>query len=82
MRKLYKKNELAFSLIMILIYITFSSLADQLSTVMGTAKIFTFPVHLIMSAVILLFLKKKSFFRNTVCANLQRPQKSSFIFCR
>lgn len=80
MRKLYKKNELAFSLVQIIFYIVLSTVADELSSITGTAKAFTFPVHLIMSAVILLFLKKEKLFKKYGLCKTDIPPRKLLYF--
>lgn len=80
MRKLYRKNELAFSLVQIIFYIVLSTVADELSSITGTAKAFTFPVHLIMSAVILLFLKKEKLFKKYGLCKTDIPPRKLLYF--
>lgn len=46
MYRLYKKNELSFSLIWIIAYVVLLSLADSISASLGTLKIITAPVDL------------------------------------
>lgn len=58
MKKLYGKSELAFSIIMIAVYCVLLSVGDNLSAEAGISKIITLPVALIMSAGLLLFIKK------------------------
>ena len=49
MRKLYEKNELTFSLIWIIGYVVLVSVADSVSLELGTAKIITVPVCLLIA---------------------------------
>ena len=58
MYRLYKKNELSFSLVWIIAYVVLLSLADNLSASLGTLKIITAPVCIIFTLLILGFIKK------------------------
>lgn len=58
MKKLYEKSELAFSIIAIVIYCVLLSVGDSLSAEVGINKIITLPVALIISAVLLFFIKR------------------------
>lgn len=53
-----KKNELNFSLILILAYVVLFSTADNLSCSLGTEKIVTAPVSLMFALFIFSFIKK------------------------
>lgn len=52
MTKLYRKNELTFSIIWIVIYVVLSSVADSISKDLGTLKIVTAPMCVVMTAVL------------------------------
>ncbi|KFI44483.1 CPBP family intramembrane glutamic endopeptidase [Bifidobacterium biavatii] len=58
MYRLYKKNELNFSLVWIISYAVLFSLSDGLSTSLGILKIITAPVAIIFALLILGFIKK------------------------
>ena len=58
MKKLYDKNELSFSLLLIGIYVLLHSLADSISTTVGIRKIITAPLCIGMTAVIYVFISK------------------------
>lgn len=58
MYRLYKKNELNFSLVWIIAYVVLLSLADSLSAFLGTLKIITAPVCIVFTLLILGFIKK------------------------
>ena len=79
MNKLYKKSELIFSILFIVIYIIGASLADAFSNMIGISKIFTFPFFLILSFILILFIKKNSLFKKY---GLCKPNCSSkqFLF--
>lgn len=60
MKKLYEKNELTFSLIWIGLYVVLFSVADNVSVSIGTAKIITAPLCIVMAAIIYLWIRKSS----------------------
>ena len=58
MRKLYEKNELTFSLIWIVAYVVLFSVADSISLELGTAKIITVPLCLLMTIFLAVWIIK------------------------
>lgn len=58
MKKLYERHELLFALIWIIIYVNLLSLCDSLSLKLGTEKLLTFPATALLSAALLLWVKK------------------------
>lgn len=60
MKKLYQKSELWFSLLWIGAYIVLLSTADALSVQMGTKKLLTTPLCLVLTAFIFIWLKKEN----------------------
>ncbi len=59
MLKLYKKNELVFSIVLIVIYVVGASLCDTLSAAIGLPKSLTLLFFIIISAFVLRFLVKE-----------------------
>ena len=59
MLRLFRKNNLVFSIILIVIYVVGASLCDTLSVKIGIAKSLTLPFFICFSAVIILFLRKE-----------------------
>lgn len=59
MKKLYEKNELAFALVCIGIYVVLFSLADELSARMGIEKLVTALVGMILSAALFVWTCKQ-----------------------
>ena len=55
--KLYTKNRLAFAISWIVCYCILLSVGDALSTSLGTEKLVTFPIALVLSAILWGFLK-------------------------
>ena len=60
-KKIYDKSELGFSIIWIIAYIILASLADSLSEEIGISKIITLPVLIILSILLLYFVKKNGY---------------------
>lgn len=58
MKKLYEKSEIWFAVAWIIAYCFFLSLGDNLSVGIGMMKMATFPIALILSVVLILFLKR------------------------
>lgn len=52
MTKLYRKNELTFSILWIVLYVVLFSVADDISRDIGTLKIVTAPLGVVMTAVL------------------------------
>ena len=62
MKKLYEKTELGFALMWIGIYCVLMSVGDNLSANIGLEKSIALPIALILSAVLIWFLKKNDLF--------------------
>lgn len=58
MKHLYQKNELNFSLIWIALYVVLFSIADSISADLGTDKIITAPLGVMMTVFLLVWIKK------------------------
>lgn len=58
MTSLYRKNELTFSIVWIVLYVVLFSLADNVSKAFGTEKIITAPLCVVVTAVLLIWLLK------------------------
>lgn len=62
MRSLYQKSELAFSLVWIGAYCVLMSVADSISVNIGTEKIVTLPVSVLLSVALIIFIKSNGLF--------------------
>ena len=60
MKKLYEKNELTFSIIWIVAYVILFSIADSISLELGTAKLITAPLCILLSVFLLIWVKKNN----------------------
>ena len=58
MTKLYKKSEITFAIVWIIAYVVLTSIADSLSEGTGVEKSVTVIVHLVMTAVLFLWIRK------------------------
>lgn len=59
MSRLYRKNNLVFSIILIVIYVVGASLCDTLSAKIGISKSMTLPFFICFSSVIIFFIRKE-----------------------
>ena len=76
MNKLYQKNEIAFAIFWIIIYITGASLADWLSTLVGVNKIFTLLFLVTMLIILIAWIKKNNLSQNYgLCPSQLAPKK-------
>lgn len=79
MKKLYKKNELIFALVHILIYVVGISLADSASVSLGTEKSVTAIATAILSLWLFLFIKKEGLTEKYgLCKSKVSPKKMLF----
>lgn len=62
MNKLYQKSEIGFSILWIIIYVLGTSLADGLSGAIGIEKSLTLVFHVVLSAFVLVWIKRQGFF--------------------
>ena len=62
LKKLYDKSKIWFSVCWIIAYCLIMSVGDSLSITLGIEKSVTLPVGLILSVILLLFLKKNRLF--------------------
>ena len=58
MTKLYKKSEITFAILWIVVYVVLSSLADQFSENIGVVKSITAALHIVMSLILFFWIQK------------------------
>lgn len=63
MTNLYKKSEIWFAVVMIVVYVAGTSIADGLSETLGMAKSVTLLFHALMAVVIFLWIRKSGLLR-------------------
>ena len=64
LKKLYDKSQIWFAVAWIIAYCVLLSIGDELSALIGIEKTVTLVIGIILSAVLLLFLKKNGLFRD------------------
>ena len=57
-KKLYEKSEIWFSVVCIIAYVVLASVADNLSETIGILKIVTLPILVILSIILIVFIKR------------------------
>lgn len=62
MNKLYKKSEIWFAISWIIVYVVGTSIADELSRLVGIEKVFSVPYLLAMSIVAIVWMRKNGLF--------------------
>lgn len=77
---LYKKDEVTFSIVCIVVYVVLMSVADNISHGLGIEKIITMPLSFIMAALIFIFLKKNDLFRKHGLADVMGGCKKYLFF--
>ena len=80
MLKLFKKNELVFSIVLIVIYVFGASVCDAFSDKLGFSKALTLPFFIIFSVIILLFLSKQKLFKEYGLCKTELPLKKLLYF--
>ena len=63
MNKLYNKSELSFTILWIIIYVVGTSIFDNISNTIGLHKLFTFIYLILLTYIIIIFLKKNKLFK-------------------
>ncbi|MBO5702101.1 MAG: CPBP family intramembrane metalloprotease [Clostridia bacterium] len=70
LKKLYDKSKIWFAVAWIVLYCVLLSLGDSISSMIGVEKSATLPVGILLSAILLLFLKKNGLFEAYgICAS-------------
>ena len=70
LKKLYDKSKIWFAVAWIVLYCVLLSLGDSISAIIGVEKAVTLPVGILLSAILLLFLKKNRLFEAYgICAS-------------
>ena len=62
LKKLYDKSKIWFAVLWIIVYCVLMSVGDSLSTMVGVEKAVTLAVGLLLSAILLMFLRKHDLF--------------------
>lgn len=80
LKKLYDKSKIWFAVVWIIAYCVLMSAGDSLSVVAGTEKSVTLAVRLLLSAALLLFLKKYALFEAYGLCPSKIPARSMLFY--
>lgn len=80
MRKLYRKSELIFSIVLIIVYVVGASVCDAFSDKLRISKSLTLPFFVILSVFIIIFLGKHKLFKEYGLCKTELPLKKLLYF--
>lgn len=80
LKKLYEKNKVCFAVIWIIVYCVLMSVGDSLSSMLGLEKSVTLAIGVVLSTVILLFLKNNGLFEAYGLCRSKIPAKSMLYY--
>lgn len=80
MKKLYNKNEVTFSIVWIILYVVLLSIADSVSESLGTAKLITAPLCILMTAFLFFWLKKNNLMEKYGLCKFEGSMKKYLFF--
>ena len=80
MKKMYEKSELWFALVWIAAYVVLVSAGDNLSAGAGIMKIVTLPILILLSAILLIFLKKNQLLEKYGLCMSQLPASKMLFY--
>ena len=82
MNKIYKKNEVNFAIICIVIYVVGTSIAESISETVGIVKLPSMIFHIVFYVILLAWLKKNDLFEKY---GIVKPEyklsKAWFLIC-
>ena len=61
-KKLYEKSEIWFAVAWIIVYVVLASIGDNMSIDIGVLKVVTLPILIILSVILLLFVKRNGLY--------------------
>ena len=80
LKKLYDKSKIWFAIVWIIAYCVLMSVGDSLSTMVGMEKTVTLAVGLLLSAALLLFLRKHALFESYGICPSKVPARSMLFY--
>ena len=80
MKKLFNKSELTFSIVWIILYVVLLSIADSVSESLGTAKLITAPLCILMTAFLFFWLKKNNLMEKYGLCKFEGSMKKYLFF--
>jgi len=80
MKKLYEKSEIWFAVAWIIAYCFLLSLGDNMSASLGVTNVATFPIALLLSGVLYLFLKRNGLMESYGLCKSKVPAKGMLFY--
>ena len=80
MKKLYEKSNLAFAIVWIVAYCVLMSVGDSFSAMIGIEKSITLPIGVILTVILLVFLKKNGLFEAYGLCRAKASAKSMLYY--
>lgn len=80
MKKLYQKSEIWFAVMWIIAYCVLLSVGDNVSANLGITKVATFPIALVLSAVLIVFLKRNELLKVYGLCKTKVPAKRMLYY--
>ena len=80
LKKLYYKSKIWFAVVWIVLYCVLLSLGDSISAIIGVEKAVTLPIGILLSAILLLFLKKNGLFEAYGLCASKAPARSMLYY--
>ncbi|MBR2046717.1 MAG: CPBP family intramembrane metalloprotease [Agathobacter sp.] len=80
MKKLYEKSEIWFAVAWIMAYCFLLSLGDNISASLGVTNVATFPIALLLSVVLYLFLKRNGLMESYGLCKSKVPAKGMLFY--
>ncbi len=80
MKKLYEKSEIWFAVVWIIAYCFLLSLGDNISASLGMINVASFPIALLLSLVLFLFLKRNGLMENYGLCKAKVPAKEMLFY--
>jgi membrane protease YdiL (CAAX protease family) len=77
---LYKKNEILFSIIWIIIYVVLASIGDNISIEIGIQKIITLPILIILSITLIIFIRKNNLIKKYGLCKPEVPHSKMLFY--
>ena len=80
MKKLYEKSEICFAIAWIIVYVVLVSTGDNISAEIGVLKSVTLPILLVLSAILVLFIKRNRLFEKYGLCKSEIPASKMLFY--
>lgn len=80
MKKLYEKSEICFAIAWIIVYVVLVSTGDNISAEIGVLKSVTLPILLVLSAILVLFIKRNGLFEKYGLCKSEIPASKMLFY--